>query len=55
LDKFRDKEGNWREKFCGWVEDILKVGVRYPLQENDEEWVERTVRCTGIIIIIIMF
>jgi hypothetical protein len=50
LDKFRDKECNWRKKVERVGEDIPKVGVRYSLQQC----VERTVRCNGVIIILII-
>jgi hypothetical protein len=37
LDKFRDKDGNWTEYIQRVEEDMLKVAVRYNVQEDDTE------------------
>ena len=35
--KFRDNDGNWRELKQRVEEDILKVAVRYNVQEDEAE------------------
>jgi hypothetical protein len=51
MDKFRDKDGNWRENIHQVEKDIPKLAVSYTLQEDEtergkmkfereEEWVE---------------
>jgi hypothetical protein len=37
LDKFRDKDGNWREHIQRVEEDILMIAVRYSVQEEERE------------------
>jgi hypothetical protein len=37
LDKFRDKDGNWRENIQWGEEDVLKVAVRYSLQGDERD------------------
>jgi hypothetical protein len=37
LDKFRDKDADWREHIERVEEDKLKVAVRYRLQEDETE------------------
>jgi hypothetical protein len=62
LDKFIDKDGNWRENIQRVEEDKLKLAVRYSVQgdererggkvrvERKQEWDEGTVVLNGIII-----
>jgi hypothetical protein len=37
MDKFRDKDGNWRESIQRVEEDIPKVAVSYSVQEDETE------------------
>jgi hypothetical protein len=37
MDKFRDKDGNWRENIQRVEEDIPKVAVSYSVQEDETE------------------
>jgi hypothetical protein len=37
LDKFRDKDGNWRENMQRVEEDIPNVALSYIVQEDDRE------------------
>ena len=37
MDKFRDKNGNWRENIQWVEEDIPKVAVSYSVQEGETE------------------
>ena len=37
MDKFRDKDGNWRENIEWVEEDIPKVAVNYSVLEDDTE------------------
>jgi hypothetical protein len=37
VDKFRDKDSNWRENMQRVEEDIPKVAVSYTVQEDETE------------------
>jgi hypothetical protein len=65
LDKFIDKDGNWREHIQRVEEDKLKLVLSYSARETrerrgkvrverEQEWDEENVVLNGIIIIIII-
>jgi hypothetical protein len=37
MDKFRDKDGNWRENVQRVEEDIPEFAVSYSVQEDEKE------------------
>jgi len=37
-DKFRDKDGNWRENIQLVEEDMLKFAESYRLKEDETDW-----------------